>query len=62
MSKRSVRLLLEDILEAADKIQSYTAGLDSVKFSKDPMRVDAAVRNLEVIGEAALTFRISGSE
>ena len=30
----------------------YTVGHDFESFSKDPMRVDAVIRNLEVIGEA----------
>ncbi len=53
MSKRSLQLLLEDMLEAANKIKSYTKGLDLESFVNDEKTVDATVRNFEVIGEAA---------
>ena len=32
---------------------SYTQGLDRAAFPADPMRYDATLRNLELIGEAA---------
>lgn len=50
---RDPRVYLEDILEAIRRINSYTEGLDFVAFAKNPMAVDAVVRNLEVLGEAA---------
>jgi len=53
MSKRSDRLLAEDILESIAKIKRYTKGMDRVAFENDEMRVDAVVRNFEIIGEAA---------
>ncbi|MBU2551298.1 MAG: DUF86 domain-containing protein [Proteobacteria bacterium] len=53
MSKRSPRLLVEDILEAASKIERYVRGLDSRQFLDDDKTSDAVVRNLEIIGEAA---------
>jgi uncharacterized protein with HEPN domain len=46
-------LYLEDILEAANNIQSYAAGLSYGELIRDRMRVDAIVRNFEIIGEAA---------
>ena len=52
-SKRSYRFFLEDILESIDKIESYTKNLSNVKFVKDPKTIDAVIRNLEIIGEAA---------
>ena len=42
-----------DILEAIDKIESYTHGLGFDEWLKDDKTVDAVVRNIEVIGEAA---------
>lgn len=53
MSKRDVRLFLNDILDAIDKIERYTAGLSFKAFAQNDLVVDAVVRNLEVIGEAA---------
>jgi uncharacterized protein with HEPN domain len=41
------------IREAIDKIERYTAGLDREGFEADDKSVDAVVRNLEIIGEAA---------
>jgi len=41
------------MLEAITKIERYTSGIDLAAFRADEMRVDAVVRNLEIIGEAA---------
>jgi uncharacterized protein with HEPN domain len=49
---RDSKVYLDDILQAARKIQSYTAGLDLETFRRDEKTVDAVVRNLEIIGEA----------
>lgn len=53
MSRREIQLLLEDILEAAQKILSYTSGMSFDEFINDNKTVDAVVRNFEIIGEAA---------
>ena len=53
MSKRSANLLIQDMREAIEKIRRYTAGLTAETFSTDEKSVDAVVRNLEIIGEAA---------
>ena len=53
MSKREIQLLLEDMLEAAQKILSYTKGMSFNDFINDDKTIDAAVRNFEIIGEAA---------
>lgn len=50
---RDYKVFLEDIVEAIAKIRRYTAGLSHDAFSKDEKTLDAVVRNLEVIGEAA---------
>lgn len=47
------RVYLEDMLEAAARIQTYTAGLSKNQFKADAKTLDAVIRNLEVIGEAA---------
>ena len=49
---RDYRVYPDDILEAASRIQSYTAGLTRAQFSCDLKTLDAVVRNLVVIGEA----------
>jgi uncharacterized protein with HEPN domain len=49
---RSQLLYLNDISEAVGNIQSYIGDLTFEKFRHDRMRVDAVVRNFEVIGEA----------
>ncbi len=53
MSKRPIDLLLNDMLDAIDRIEQYTRGLSYEKFSDDQKSVDAVVRNLEIIGEVA---------
>lgn len=50
---RDPRVYLKDILEAIRRIGAYTEGMDLAAFAGSPMTVDAVIRNLEVIGEAA---------
>ncbi len=45
-------IYLEDILEAIDRIQEYIQDVTRGTFERDRMRIDAVVRNLEIIGEA----------
>lgn len=52
MSSRDNRLLLEDMLDAANKIMAYTEGYDFNRFLKDDKTIDAVIRNFEIIGEA----------
>lgn len=44
---------LDDSIEAARKIERYTAGVSYEEFCDDEKTVDAVLRNFEVIGEAA---------
>lgn len=53
MSNRDVLLLLDDMLQSAQKIKRYTKGIDYNSFLNDDKTVDAVVRNFEIIGEAA---------
>ncbi len=53
MSKRNLRELLVDMLEASDLILDYTKNISFEEFSKDRMRIDAVIRNIEILGEAA---------
>lgn len=50
---RDYRLYLDDILDAINQINEYVAGYDKESFSKDRKTIDAVIRNLEIIGEAA---------
>jgi len=47
------KIYLNDIIECIGKIQNYTAGLLLVDFCNDAKTIDAVIRNLEIIGEAA---------
>jgi uncharacterized protein with HEPN domain len=53
MSERNTVLLLEDILQAIDKVLSYTQGMTFDEYMNDTKTVDAVVRNFSIIGEAA---------
>lgn len=44
---------LEDIIEAMDRIERYTQDLDYSAWLNDEKSIDAVIRNLEIIGEAA---------
>jgi uncharacterized protein with HEPN domain len=43
---------MDDMMEALRRIESYTGGFKAETLS-DPRTLDAVVRNLEVLGEAA---------
>ena len=49
---RDYKVYLQDVVDAAGKVRSYTTGQSFKAFSEDTKTVDAVVRNLEVIGEA----------
>ena len=49
---RDPRVHLEDVLESIRKINTYVTGIDQEGLEADELRLDAVVRNLEVIGEA----------
>ena len=53
MSKQDYRLFLEDMLEAVEMIEEYTKGYSFEDFKNDKKTIDAVVRNLEILGEAA---------
>ena len=50
---RDPALYVADMIEACERIVTYTAGLDQAGLRSDRRTVDAIVRNLEVLGEAA---------
>jgi uncharacterized protein with HEPN domain len=49
---RDYKVSLDDVLEAVERIESYTSGMDKAQFQADRKTIDAVVRNLEIIGEA----------
>jgi uncharacterized protein with HEPN domain len=53
MPRRDPDLLVEDILTAIGKIERYTVGMNQAQFKEDDKTLDAVVRNLEIVGEAA---------
>ncbi|MBU1566219.1 MAG: DUF86 domain-containing protein [Proteobacteria bacterium] len=53
MSPRNWKYRLEDIDEAIDLIFRYTEDLNYNSWKKDRKTIDAVIRNLEIIGEAA---------
>lgn len=52
MSKRSAKLLLEDIQASLARIERYLDQVTKESFLKDEKTIDAVVCNLEIIGEA----------
>lgn len=50
---RKWRFRVNHILEAVERIQDYSRGMDSDSFSRDRRTVDAVVRNFAIMGEAA---------
>ncbi len=51
--KREWRFYINDMISFAQKVQTYTYGLNQTSFVKNGLNYDATVRNLELIGEAA---------
>ena len=49
---RSARIILGDILRAAELIQSYTRDITFEAFEQDVEKQDAVARRIEIIGEA----------
>ncbi|MBM3326612.1 MAG: DUF86 domain-containing protein [Calditrichaeota bacterium] len=49
---RNYIFFLKDIQESCHKIQRYTAGFTLETLTGDEMRLEAVVRNIEIIGEA----------
>lgn len=50
---RDYKVFLEDILEAVERIINYTSDAGAADFTRDQRTLDAVIRNLLVIGEAA---------
>jgi uncharacterized protein with HEPN domain len=50
---RDYLLYIDDMLQAIEKIEVYTTGMDYQGLEADARTQDAVIRNLEIIGEAA---------
>ncbi len=50
---REWRFYLDDMIGFAEKVSTYTEGLDQASFVASALTYDATLRNLELIGEAA---------
>jgi uncharacterized protein with HEPN domain len=53
VSPRDWRFRIEDILDSINLIEQYTKGMDKPAWKKDRKTIDAVIRNIEIIGEAA---------
>ncbi|OGO74538.1 MAG: hypothetical protein A3K41_04400 [Chloroflexi bacterium RIFOXYD12_FULL_57_15] len=53
MPPRNWKMRVRDILECIGKIERHTQGLSYSGFEEDEKTIDAILRNLEIIGEAA---------
>ena len=53
MKKREYRDYLHDILDAVNDIEDFVEGVSFEQFEKDRKTLNAVVRSLEIIGEAA---------
>lgn len=52
-SERDTRLYVEDMLGFCDRVLTYAQSQSQATLVADPMRYDATLRNLELMGEAA---------
>ncbi|MDA8365128.1 MAG: DUF86 domain-containing protein [Gammaproteobacteria bacterium] len=52
-AQREWRFYIDDMIDFAKKVITYTDGLDQARFISSGLNYDATVRNLELIGEAA---------
>lgn len=62
MKKREYRDYLRDILEAVDDAESFVEGMSFEQFAKDKKTLNAVVRSLEIIGEAAKNIPVDVRE
>lgn len=59
---RSLLLYCDDILDAIEAIRGYVRGIDLEEFAADPMRCDAVLYQLVVIGEAVRQIPVAVRE
>lgn len=53
MNNKDNKFFLRHILESIGKIERYLQGFDYEKFKQSEEKIDAVVRNVEIIGEAS---------
>ncbi len=53
---RDQLVFFADMLAAIEKIQRYLENITLEEFLEDEMRIDAVVRNLEIIGDSQIPF------
>ncbi len=53
MKKREYRDYLHDILDSVNDIEQFVEGMSFEQFEKDRKTLNAVVRSIEIIGEAA---------
>jgi uncharacterized protein with HEPN domain len=53
MNNTDNTVFLRHILDCIEKIEMYLQGFDYEEFQNDSKTLDAVIRNVEVIGEAA---------
>lgn len=50
---KDYKIYLQDIIECIENIKDYTSDFSLEDFCNDRKTIDAVIRNLEIIGEAA---------
>jgi uncharacterized protein with HEPN domain len=53
-TQREWRFYVDDMIAFGDKVVAYTSGFDQGRFVASGLTYDATLRNLELIGEAAM--------
>ncbi len=53
MSSRDWKIRISDMLQSIELIRAYTEEMIQSEFEADQKTIDAVLRNLEIIGEAA---------
>ncbi|GAB4483380.1 MAG: DUF86 domain-containing protein [Anaerolineales bacterium] len=59
MSPRNWLIRIDDMLLAIERIGAYIGEMTQSEFENDPKTIDAVLRNLEIIGEAARNLPLS---
>jgi uncharacterized protein with HEPN domain len=52
--EREWHFYIEDMVSFCERVQTFTGGISRDDFLAEQMRYDATVRNIELIGEAAI--------
>jgi uncharacterized protein with HEPN domain len=62
LKKREYRDYLHDILDAVNDVASFVEGMSFEQFAKDRKTLNAVVRSIEIIGEAAKNIPVDMRE